>query len=944
MADLIGQTLGQYRIEAVLGSGGMGMVYRGLHRYLNRRDAIKVMLAHLAENPDFRARFLQEGMTAAALKHPNVVDIYDFAEQQEYLYLVMELMTDGSLSALLRRMNGEPLPLQLGIDLARQAAEGLAAAQALQMIHRDIKPDNLLLNRMHTPGRAQEHYQLKISDFGLARLIESSGLTTTGTVAGTPAYMSPEQCQSKPLDSRSDIYSLGVVLYELAVGFRPFQIKDFAEAYNKHVNVPPTPPRQVRPDLPPAVEEVILRCIAKRPDDRYATAAELAIALHRTLGQVGNEPFIVPAPVIPAPPASPQRTTGEQPPDIGNSAPPKATTSPGAFESPRIQVLDRDGSTKQVVNIKKPGLIIGRQNDSDVFLSEQAISRQHLQVLWDGQQVMVKDLGSSNGSYLEGARLTPHISQPWLPQQKMRIGSYWLILERAGEAIDPTGQAARPTELYATSIAQQKQGVPSIVNSNRIGMSISAKTLSLVPGQPAMLRVTLTNLGNTVDWFTTTVEDVPPGWIKGTGQEAQLNPGMQEVVDLTISVAKTPDNLAQDYPITIRARSREKRHESNAVQAVWTVQPYHEETMQLEPFRVAGRVRAAFTVSLQNSGNVVEHYELSGEDDESKLQYQFASNPVNLEPGKKASVALQVRDRRHWIGREQRQSFQILAHPAGRSSPLDKRAEFVNKALLPGWLLTTVLLILLLAAGIVAYNVFLVKTTRMLTSTLSQSQTANASGTKQVPATTATGRLTVYANFNSQMSYPAGTVFTGKSGIPVVIDTDLNVPDSNSNPVVVSVSAHAQSAGSNGNIPAHDIDQSDFAGWSCSSFGASTLSVIIPTSITQGVGLSTTMRPDMPLSGGGYYVICNHQAFTGGQDAQTYSVVQQSDIDGAANSLMTQLTSSAQAALSAQMHSNEHVISPPQCKSSTASDHSAGDVTGQVTVTVTMTCTDEVSN
>jgi len=145
--DLIGQTLGQYRIEALLGSGGMGQVYRSVHRLLNRPAAIKVMQAHLAANPDFRSRFLREAQSAAALKHFNIVEIYDFGEQDGHLYLVMELMTDGSLHTLLRRTAGQPLPLSLGLDLVQQAAKGLAAAQALNMVHRQTSPGMVYKSR-----------------------------------------------------------------------------------------------------------------------------------------------------------------------------------------------------------------------------------------------------------------------------------------------------------------------------------------------------------------------------------------------------------------------------------------------------------------------------------------------------------------------------------------------------------------------------------------------------------------------------------------------------------------------------------------------------------------------------------------------------------------------------------------------------------------------------
>jgi serine/threonine protein kinase len=298
MKDLVGQTLGHYRIEAALGYGGMGQVFRGKHVYLGRAGAIKVMHEHLAANSTFRERFLREAKATAALRDPHIIEIYEFGEQDGLLYLVMELSTEGTLSTLLRPHAAErPTPPQLlvGLDLVRQAAEGLAAAHDLGMIHRDIKPDNLLLTRLSSPDRLGGQYQLKISDFGLARLSESSGLTTGGPV-GTPAYMSPEQTQNATLDGRSDLYSLGVVLYEVATGHLPFQITSFSDAVQKHVNDSPFPIRQWRPDLPPVVEQIILRCLAKRPEERYQTGSELAGALQEAINHADLETR---APLVP---------------------------------------------------------------------------------------------------------------------------------------------------------------------------------------------------------------------------------------------------------------------------------------------------------------------------------------------------------------------------------------------------------------------------------------------------------------------------------------------------------------------------------------------------------------------------------------------------------------------------------------------------------------------
>lgn len=288
MADFIGQPVGAFRIEATIGRGATGTVYRSVHMRHAQQAAIKVLDASLSADPGFPARFLATMREIASLQHPNIIEVYDFGEQDGWFFIAMELVTAGSLRAYLRSQPpGQPLPLSLAIELVCQAAEGLAYAHARGAIHKDIKPSNLLLQQVGAASRdGDEAYDLKITDFGFARfaaagteLTSLGSVLGTGILMGTPAYMSPEQCRGKQLDERSDLYALGVVLYEMITGYLPFQATSMWDAVRDHIYAAPPLPHLLSPAIPANVEHIVLRCLAKKPEDRYDTVTDLARAL-----------------------------------------------------------------------------------------------------------------------------------------------------------------------------------------------------------------------------------------------------------------------------------------------------------------------------------------------------------------------------------------------------------------------------------------------------------------------------------------------------------------------------------------------------------------------------------------------------------------------------------------------------------------------------------------
>ncbi len=288
MDDLPGRALGPYRLESLIGRGPTGDVYRAARLSGAGWVAVKVLRASLAVGADFPQRFSASMRDVAQLRHPNIMTVDDFGKAGELYFIGMELMLAGSVRSLLsRRPPAEPLPVSLAADLICQAAEGLAYAHERGVIHKDIQPGNLLLDDSEEPlEAADEAYTLKITDFGLAQLAEGGSAMTlagmtlgSGLLLGAPAYMSPELCRGQAADGRSDLYSLGVVLYEMLTGMLPHPVTRLEDTARERLSAPPTLPRLLNPEIPPTLEYVMLRCLARQADDRFDTAMDLARAV-----------------------------------------------------------------------------------------------------------------------------------------------------------------------------------------------------------------------------------------------------------------------------------------------------------------------------------------------------------------------------------------------------------------------------------------------------------------------------------------------------------------------------------------------------------------------------------------------------------------------------------------------------------------------------------------
>ena len=269
--DLIGATLGNCVVEEMIGQGGMARVYRATQQNLDRAVAIKVLPPYYAADPAFVERFKLEARAMARLSHPHIVTVHDSGDDDGRLYIIMEYVNGGNLKQRMARS----LPAREITRIIHEVADALSYAHSHNIVHRDVKPVNVL---MDSTGRAV------LSDFGIAKVLATSAaLTRAGAGVGTPEYMSPEQCRGASVDARSDIYALGVMLYEMLTGHTPFEADNYTALAHSHIYEPVPPPSRLNPRISPAVQSVVMKALEKDPAHRFQQATEMAIALEQAM-------------------------------------------------------------------------------------------------------------------------------------------------------------------------------------------------------------------------------------------------------------------------------------------------------------------------------------------------------------------------------------------------------------------------------------------------------------------------------------------------------------------------------------------------------------------------------------------------------------------------------------------------------------------------------------
>jgi len=680
MSDDVGRLVGSFRIEGLITTGSMGTIYKAVEISSQEPVALRFLNPRVVSDPSTKQRVLSHAQLVSTLHHPNVARIEGYGDQDGRVYIATELAPDGPLVSSALTAPGRAVQahsLWHRLDLIRQVADGLQCAHQKGVFHLDLNPKTLLLKRT-----AADLFLAKIVDFGLASMLDHASAGASD-LPGSPAYLAPEQWQASEVDGRTDLYAVGVILYQMAVGTLPFVATAPASAMYNHLYVAPQRPCQVRPDLPAELEAVVLRCLAKKPEDRFASAAQLSAALRTVIRDreavAESETFAEASgggalAIRPVSLPTPQPQTLQPPPprlEVAPAGPVLLPSRPSAATGvPSFYVLDQRGAVLRRGFVQSAGVTFGSAPDNLVVLESADVSPHHARIDWDGHRITLTDLGSKSSTFLDEHRLLPQVPQEWPGSQQARIGPYWLMVEQSSPDVET------------------KAVIDVIVDK-------PCREMMLVPGKASQCRLTLANHRTTVDHISVSVDGIPAEWVQGTGTEFALNPYDKHEVVLSIQVPKASSSIAGEYSVIIRANSVANPDEPGEAKVRWTVAPFDSSSLGVMPAKVTGRRRVKYSVSLRNQGNRTVAYTLSAADDERELSFLFRTESQNqessprleLKPGAQTTVRLSAEaPKSHWFGKARPRPFRIQSTPE-QGELQTHEATFLQAAVVPTWVL-----------------------------------------------------------------------------------------------------------------------------------------------------------------------------------------------------------------------------------------------------------------
>jgi serine/threonine protein kinase len=659
---IIGKSIGNYRIDRFLGKSHVTSVYKATDLQLNRDVSLKILDPALAQDSGQRQRFLEEARILSRLDHPNIVKVMSYNRADNEVFMVTELVTGGSLRTVLNNeeTNDTQMDLRDAVDLIVQLANGLHFAHQQGLIHRDITPDNIVLKTSGVIGPLVKYTPI-LTDFGIARyariedLYDDEGDTSF-------AYISPEASNGERTDIRSDIYELGVVLFEVLAGHTPYNPLSIAEAIRMHTRSPIPRVSERRPDIPLDLEAIVNKTLQKSPNDRYQTGIDLARALQRIL------------PVLSTDDAELASLSQEQDINITRIMPePLARHMPLLTHPPRPDgevahdrlVLYSEQYPTKIFDLDKPIFTIGRGDDQDIVLESGNVSRRHARIERSPDNIYrVVDVSSSNGSWLGSYKLIENVQEIWDMVETVRIADYWLRIENKD---DLNGVFLPPIPEEMPEEYEEEEIIAPIIkhpspDHDKIQVTVNTTSVTVQAGSTVTMSVEVVNLSDFVDHFEVRAVGLPPDWIAQPVQTLDLLPSNRETTSITFSPPLASTSSAGNHAFEVRVTAEAKGISAVRTQCSLTILPFYSYTTNLYPDRVRNKGKVELTI--HNTSNSFSTFTVDARDREQQLLFNLEGKQYSLPPGYTESIVIDVNPTsRPLFGREQNLTYEITTTP-----------------------------------------------------------------------------------------------------------------------------------------------------------------------------------------------------------------------------------------------------------------------------------------
>lgn len=745
---MIGEQIEHYRIDAVQGRGGLGTVYRAYDTNLIRPVALKLILPQFAQDPTYHTHIMQEAKAAARLIHPNIATIYNFNSHNKQLYLVSEFINGFSLAQLLAQLSTQQQVLRLSESLLLMAevAEAISYAHQQGVLHRNLKPSNIILKPMEGKRVGQLPIRPLITDFGLTRHLGGDVKSSAVTLGADLNYMSPEQCIGNRLDGRSDIYNMGLLLYELISGQRPFQIYSPTEAMIMHALETPPPLGQIIPNLPPEIEQIVNIATAKAPEKRFQDMRQLAeqlrqaanrhadfeqpnavsltsllegvLKLDTAVAETKQNPVLnraslgqLPIPEDELVEILQEALAGESDsaveselssqPNVTETPPLAQTIIPKSTQIDQV-VVQRPGRSPIMVPLSKDKLMIGRSRDNDIVLETADVSRKHAQLEKTSAGWRIVDLNSTGGTYWGGHKLLPNVPEAWNSNQTLRIGPYSLrwLPARAPRPFRPSPpEEDEITQLHVVPT----EGIQTSSTRGSFSLMVNPVLTALNPGEQKVVQVELFNQGSEADHFNLRIADLPPLVSSLSQNSVFLAVGERAVLPITLVMPEDNPMSAGHHPFQIIVRRALDSSDTAVISA--RIHVGHNDRFSIGVWPLDVTQNGICQILIRNEGNRDGRYSVVGSSTDQNVTFMGERGQIRIPPGEATTLSMAVgSETRPLFGRQQQIPFKInVRSETGQEQT--ETGQLGLQPLFPAWILPALeIFIVILFAGFVIAN------------------------------------------------------------------------------------------------------------------------------------------------------------------------------------------------------------------------------------------------